>query len=51
MCSHQPRKMCGVWIPLKSVLGLVQFGIDHDDEMQSILTKSADTAKHCDTEG
>lgn len=32
-------------IPLKSVLGLMQFGIDQDDEimeMQSILTKLAD---------
>lgn len=35
-------------IPLKSVLGLMQFGIDQDDkirEVQSILTKLA--AKHC----
>lgn len=31
-------------IPLKSVLRLMQFGIDWDDEMQSILTKLAGSA-------
>lgn len=29
----------------------MQFGIDQDDEMQSIPLKSADTAKHCGAEG
>lgn len=38
--------MCRVWIPLKSVLEFMQFGIDQDDEMQSFLMKSADAAKH-----
>lgn len=27
------------------------FGIDQDDEMRSILMKSADTAKYCGAEG
>lgn len=29
----------------------MQFGIDQDDEMQSILMKSADGAKHYGAEG
>lgn len=44
MCCHQPQKMGRTEIPLKSVLGLMQFGIDWDDEMQSILTKLAGSA-------
>lgn len=29
----------------------MQFGVDQDDEVQSILMKSADTAKHYGAEG
>lgn len=48
MRCHQPQKVGRFGIPLKSVRGLMQFGIDQDGkviEVQSILTKLA--AKHC----